>query len=94
MIETIVGLLAMAFPLVFWNNLAMTVVKYLAGASKTKLWLRAILSVLSIFGVIAYSSITGDPVDFDRISSLGTLVVEALIVAFGAHFSYKAIKTA
>ncbi len=86
--------LAMIFPLIFTSNLVISVVKYLGDQSLTKTHLRLALAALSLVGVISTAALTGDPVNFDSVSSLAMMLLDALIVAFGAHFSYKVIKYA
>lgn len=90
MITTIGTLLS----LLLSNNLIMTGVKYLSVVKNTNAWLRGILVVLSALGVLAASALNGTPIDMNSLSSLGTLLLETLVVAFGSHFSYTAIKSA
>lgn len=92
MIETIIAFSVQVFPLVFTANLVMSVVKYLADRSITRGGLRFILAVFAIVGVISTSAVTGQPIDFDSLSSLGRLAIEAAATGIFAHFSYKAIK--
>ena len=85
--------IALLFPLVLTNNLIMSAVKLLAAKSVGKAWLRCMLVALSFIGIIATATITGDPVDLNRINELGMLLVETLVLTIGSHLSYKAIKT-
>jgi len=87
--ETIITFIV---PLIFTNNLVLSLVKYASDYSFNKVWLRVILGFVSIAGVIAGSAITGDPVDFDSITSLLNLTIDAAVVAFGSHYAYKTIK--
>ena len=88
MLETIV----MIFPLVFTNNLVMSVVKYIRGAGESKKWLRGILGLLSLIGIVATSAYTGNPVDFNQFTDVGLTLVLAVVTAVMSHFSYRVIK--
>jgi hypothetical protein len=74
-------LFLMLVPLVFTNNLFMSVAKVLGGEAKTKKLLRGLLIAFSFIGVITFSALTGDPVDFDRISELTQMFAEVVVVA-------------
>ena len=87
-----VTFLTLILPLIFTNNLVMSLVKYASDHAFTSAGLRFILGAMSISGVIAGSALTGDPINFDSITGLLNLTIEAAMVAFGAHFTYKAIK--
>lgn len=80
--------------MVLTNNLVMSVVKYLLTAQKSKLWLRGVLTAISALGVIATASLTGNAIDFNSLSSLGTALAEIVGLAVASHFSYTAIKSA
>lgn len=90
----LIDVLTMVFPLIFSANLVMSLVKFLADGTMSRPYLRVILGIFAFAGVIFYASFTGNPVDMDSLTSLGRMILEAAIVAFGAHYSYKAIKTA
>ena len=92
--EAVISFLAVAFPLVFTNNLIMSLVKRLAVVKESKLWLRGALLVISALGIVATSALAGNPVDLDSLSSIGTALLEILVLAVGSHFSYLAIKKA
>lgn len=87
-------LLALLFPLIFTNNLIMSIVKWLSGAATSVVWLRAMLAVVSILGIIASSAITGDAVNFNQITDIAKMLVEALTIGVASHFSYRIIKEA
>ncbi len=84
----------MIFPLIFVNNLVLSLIKYLAGEAATKVWLRVMLGFLSLAGVIATAAIFGTPIDFNSVSDIALTVLETALTALGAHFSYVAIKYA
>lgn len=84
----------MLFPMIFTNNLVMSLVKFLAGKSKNVVWLRGILAVLSILGAVAASSLSGTPVDFNQLTDWAKLILEAATLGLASHFSYRAIKEA
>jgi len=86
--------LMMIFPLILTNNLVMSVVKTFADKSATKTWLRAFLLILSGAGIIATSSLTGNEVDFNQLSDIGTAIAEIALLYIGSHYSYRVIKTA
>lgn len=88
MIETI----ALIFPLIFTNNLLMSAVKYLRGVGESKKWLRTILGALSLIGILAASAYTGNPVDLDSFTEVGTALVLSIVTGVLSHFSYKVIK--
>lgn len=80
--------------LVLTNNIVMSAVKWLAGWSVTRTWLRVVLALLSILGVISASALNGTPVNFDSISQWVQLIAEVAGVAMASHFSYRIIKKA
>lgn len=90
--EIITSLIATAVPVIFTNNVLMSGVKYLAGHAATKVWLRAVLTFLSFFGVIASAALTGDSVNFGYTTELLTTGFTTVVVAIASHFSYKVIK--
>lgn len=92
--EGILGAVAIMFPLIFTNNLVMSLVKYVAQESMDRTWLRTVLVISSLVGVLAVSAITGQDVNFNELTDLGRLFLETLGVSVGAHLSYKAIKNA
>lgn len=79
--------------LVFSTNLVMSGIKWLRTKSESTFSLRVALTVCSIIGVVATATLTGNPVDFNQITDTGGALIEAIIVAVAAHFTYKAIKT-
>lgn len=80
--------------LVVSNNLLMSLLKALSAKAQSKGFLRAILAVLSLAGVIAANALNGNPVDLDSVTYLLTIIIESFAVGLGSHLSYKAIKTA
>lgn len=84
----------MLFPLVFTNNLVMSLIKYLAGESKNKVWLRGMLGLLSVAGIISASALTGNEIDFNQLTDLGMLGLESVALFFASHYSYRVIKEA
>lgn len=88
MLETI----AMIFPLVFTNNLVMSLVKVLADGSLKKTGLRVILGATSVLGLMAASAFTGNAIDFDSVSNIAQATVLATVTGVLSHFSYKVIK--
>lgn len=90
----VIQVLAIVGPLVFTNNVLMSFIKLLAGKAAGKVWLRGILLGLSVLGVISMSALTGNTVDFNQITDLTQALVEILLTAFGAHFTYRLIKEA
>lgn len=94
MTSTFIQAIAIIFPMIFSANLIMSLVKALAQGSLGNTGLRILLIIISIVGILTVSAITGDPVNMDSISSLSQMLLEAIIVTVGAHFSYKAIKQA
>ena len=81
-------------PLVLTANLTMSVVKFLAGASKNKVWLRGLLAVFSVVGAISASALSGEPIDFNLLTDWGRLILESLVMFFASHYSYRVIKEA
>jgi hypothetical protein len=94
MIEAILMFVGPLFPLMFTNNLVMSFVKYISRFKNSKLWLRGTLVILSAMGLISYSALMDQPVDFNQLSDLGQLLAQVIILAFGSHFSYRTIKEA
>ena len=92
--KTTLDAVMIIFPMIFTANIVMSLVKILAQESLKSTGLRIILIVFSILGVLAGSAVTGNPVDTDSVSNLATMLVEAITIAVGAHFSYKLIKQA
>lgn len=90
MVETI----SMIFALILPTNLLMSAVKLLSTKQESVTWLRVALMLVSLLGVIAGSALTGEPIDMDSLSSLGKALLEVVVLAIAAHFSYKTIKTA
>lgn len=90
----VLQILAIVGTLVFTNNILMSFVKMLAGKATSTFWLRGVLLALSIAGVISMSALTGNAVDFNQITDLGKALVEIVLTAFGAHFTYRLIKNA
>ncbi len=88
MLETI----AMIFPLVFTNNLVMSLVKVLADGSLGTTGKRVMLGVISVIGLIAASAFTGNAIDFDSVSNIAQATVLAAVTGILSHFSYKVIK--
>lgn len=86
--------LALLFSLVFTNNLLMSGVKMLSTRAESVWWLRMVLMVFALLGVIASAALTGNPIDFNQFDDLGRMLLEAAITALGAHFSYRLIKEA
>ncbi len=84
----------MLFPMIFTNNLAMSFIKFLAGASKTTAWLRGILALLSIVGAVTASALSGSAIDFNQITDWGKLILESATLFIASHYSYRAIKEA
>lgn len=92
--NTLIHIVGIAFPLVFTANIVMSAVKYLADGALSSTGKRVMLGVLAVGGTIASASLTGQPVDFNAVSSIALNTAIAAITAFGAHASYKAIKNA
>lgn len=88
------NLLLTLFPLIFTNNLIMSVVKWISQKQESAIWLRGALIVISLLSVIATAALTGHPIDFNQLSDLGTMLAETIGLAIASHFSYKAIKNA
>lgn len=88
-----VTIIGTVLSLLLSNNLLMSGIKWLSVVQNSNAWLRSILVVLSILGVLTAAIVTGNPVDTDSISSLATALVEALALAVASHYSYKAIKS-
>lgn len=86
-------ILVTVLPLILSNNLVMSLIKWIS-PYESNLWLRSVLFVVSILGVIATAAATGNPVDFNSIHDLSVLLAEAIATAVASHFSYKAIKNA
>lgn len=82
MIETILAALSP-----FILNAVMGIVKWTGGIQSTG-GKRFLLAVFSLLGVVAYSSLTGSPVDMNSVTSLAQTAVEALIAFLMAHGSY------
>ena len=80
--------------LVLSNNVLVSFVKWLSSEETGKVWLRGMLIVFSILGIIAASALNGTPVDFNQISDLVKLLVESGALAFLSHLSYQAISKA
>ena len=83
-----------ALALVLTNNILLSVAKWLGQEAMTKVWLRALLALLSIIGVVSTASLSGSAVDYDSISQWVKLIAEIVGIALGSHLSYKAIKNA
>lgn len=81
-------------PLIITNNLVLSAVKWLADGAVASVWLRVALAALSVIGVVSVSALKGEPVDFNSLTSLGSLLLQAAAAAIGSHLSYKAIKNA
>ena len=83
-------------PLIFTNNVLMSFVKLIIGKlrdhSKDRTWLRGVLALLSLTGVITLSALTGNAIEFNQVSELVKMTVEVVATIFGAHFTYKLIK--
>lgn len=92
--ELFISMLVFTFPLVFTNNLLMSFVKIAAAGAIKKPWLRALLAILSIFGSLAASSLSGEPVNFNLISDWARLILESLVLYTASHYSYRVIKEA
>ena len=92
--EYLIGLIVTIFPLIPVNNWFMSMVKFGYTKSLSSTWLRAILVMFSLIGVLAYSAVFDEPVDFNKVSELVTLLVEVLGLSVASHFSYKMIKFA
>ena len=88
------SIISLLFPLIFTNNLVMSLIKFLAGKAAGTAWLRFMLGILSVVGIIAGSALTGVPVNFDSLSSLAFATIEAAALGILSHFSYKVITTA
>lgn len=88
----LIDLIVMIFPLIFTSNLVMSVVKIIAQGSMSNVYLRGVLAIFAVLGVIVASALTGDPVNFDSIIALLKVAGDAAIVVIGAHISYKVIK--
>jgi hypothetical protein len=71
----------------FALNGAMELTKRLTGISSTP-WMRFILAVLSIVGVISFSAANGTPLDTERVTGLIQTAFEALLAFLAAHGSY------
>ncbi len=84
--------IATVFPLIFTSSFLMSIVKMIAQGSVSKPWLRAFLALFAIMGILVSLALTGDPINMDSIMSLTKALSEAIVVAVGAHFFYKAIK--
>lgn len=81
-------------PLVITNNIVMSGIKWLAVESLSNNFLRVILAVLSLIGIVATAAYSGTPVDFNQISDDIRLLIETIVLAVASHFSYRAIKGA
>lgn len=92
MIETILSVIGVAFPLVFTSNIVMAAVKYLADGALTKTGLRVMLGLIAVIGAIATAAFTGEPIDFNQVSDIALLTIQTAVIGVGAHFSYKLIK--
>lgn len=87
-------ILLMLFPMVFTNNLVMSFVKFLAGESKNKFWLRGMLAALSVIGAVSASALAGDSIDFNQLTEWGKLILESATLFVASHYSYRVIKEA
>lgn len=83
--------LTIMFPLVFANNPMLSLAKFLAGDGVGKTMLRVLLVIFAFIGVISTSALTGDPVDFNRLSELAMLLLEVAGLSVASHFSYRVI---
>ncbi len=92
--EIIISILGYGLSLVLSSNLIMSLVKYLSVVKDSKVWLRGTLIVVSALGVVSAAALSGNPVDFNQLSDLGTALIETLVLAVGSHYSYKFIKKA
>lgn len=90
--EIIISILGWGLSLLLSNNLVMSAVKYLSQNQSSKTWLRTALIVISILGIVAASSISGEPINFNQLSDLGKLLLETIVLSIGSHYSYTAIK--
>jgi hypothetical protein len=81
----LLSLLAAASP--FLINLAVEFTKYLTGFSSTA-GKRFLLAVLSLFGAISFSALSGTPLDINSVSSILQIAFEAFFAFFAAHGSY------
>lgn len=80
--------------LVLTNNLFMSAAKWLGNEALSKGWLRVLLAIFSIVGVVSSSALSGSMIDYDSISAWIRLILSIVTVGVGSHLSYKAIKEA
>ncbi len=80
--------------LISFNNIVMSVVKWLAAESSTRLWLRCMLVSMSAIGILANAAASGSQIDLNQINQLVAFVISTGLLSLASHFSYKVIKLA
>jgi hypothetical protein len=71
----------------FILNSVMGIAKWAGGLQGTA-GKRFLLAVLSLVGVVAFSALSGNPIDPNSISSLVQTILEAFVAFLAAHGSY------
>jgi hypothetical protein len=51
-------------------------------------WLRTLLIVLSLVGMLSTSLVTGEQINLDSVTSLATLGISTALSAYGSHWLY------
>jgi hypothetical protein len=73
------------------------IAKWLAGlamfnnGASQRPYLRAILVLLTLVGMVSTSVLTGNPLDADSVTAWMTLLLQTVLGAFGSHFLYRII---